>query len=173
MDRDIVILTCVGTYMLMCIVIGLWAMTRTKNTHDFFMASRNLGFVITGVLFRKLTQQDNATPPVGLKGFTFNEHLGWLAVIPLMVIIFTRFATAKLVSANVLAVLLTLYAWRGVAVASFGITLMGGGAITAILVSVAIFFMLPVMFSASVILGVIDAGTNLRARWASNLPTRG
>ena len=49
MDRDTVILVCVGSYMLLCVLIGLWAMRRTKTTHDFFMASRNLGVVITGV----------------------------------------------------------------------------------------------------------------------------
>ena len=36
-------------YMALCIVIGLWAWKRTTNTHDFFMASRNLGVVITGI----------------------------------------------------------------------------------------------------------------------------
>ena len=48
-DPDTIILSCVTGYMLLCIVIGLWAMNRTKNTHDFFMASRNLGVIITGV----------------------------------------------------------------------------------------------------------------------------
>ncbi|MDB4565092.1 hypothetical protein N9Z99_01120 [Akkermansiaceae bacterium] len=36
-------------YMAICIAIGLWAWKRTTNTHDFFMASRNLGVVITGI----------------------------------------------------------------------------------------------------------------------------
>lgn len=36
-------------YMALCIAIGLWAWKRTTNTHDFFMASRNLGVVITGI----------------------------------------------------------------------------------------------------------------------------
>lgn len=49
MDRNSLILGCVAIYMLSCIVIGLWAMTRTKSSHDFFMASRSLGFFVTGV----------------------------------------------------------------------------------------------------------------------------
>lgn len=47
--RNGIILFCVCTYMVACIAIGLWAMRRTKSTHDFFMAGRNLGVVITGV----------------------------------------------------------------------------------------------------------------------------
>ena len=49
MDKNFIILSCVGVYMLLCIVIGLWAMRRTKSTHDFFMAGRSLGVVITAV----------------------------------------------------------------------------------------------------------------------------
>lgn len=47
--RNGVILGCVFFYMAVCVVIGLWAMRRTKSTHDFFMAGRSLGAVITGV----------------------------------------------------------------------------------------------------------------------------
>ena len=49
MDRNTIILACVITYMIACIIIGLWAMTRTKTTSDFFMAGRNLGVLLTGV----------------------------------------------------------------------------------------------------------------------------
>lgn len=49
MSRDNIILTFVFGYMAICILIGLWAMRKTKNTHDFFMAGRNLGIIITGV----------------------------------------------------------------------------------------------------------------------------
>ena len=49
MDPNTIILSCVAGYMLLCVIIGLWAMKRTKNTHDFFMASRNLGVIVTGV----------------------------------------------------------------------------------------------------------------------------
>ena len=49
MDRNAIILVCVGAYMLLCMVIGLWALRSTKSTHDFFMAGRNLGVIVTGV----------------------------------------------------------------------------------------------------------------------------
>lgn len=49
MDRNAIVLTCVGAYMLLCVVVGLWAMRRTKSTHDFFMAGRDLGIIVSGV----------------------------------------------------------------------------------------------------------------------------
>ena len=47
--RSLIILGSVVIYMLMCIGVGLWAMRRTKSTHDFFMAGRHLGILVTGV----------------------------------------------------------------------------------------------------------------------------
>jgi len=33
--------------MLICIGVGIWALRRTKSTHDFFMAGRDLGVMVT------------------------------------------------------------------------------------------------------------------------------
>jgi SSS family transporter len=48
-NRPLVVLICVSAYMAICILVGLWAMRRTKNAHDFFMAGRHLGIIVTGV----------------------------------------------------------------------------------------------------------------------------
>ena len=48
-SRPTVILACVAAYMVMCIGVGLWAMRRTKDTRDFFMAGRHLGLLVTAV----------------------------------------------------------------------------------------------------------------------------
>jgi SSS family transporter len=45
--RNPIILTSVGLYMLLCIIIGIWAMRKTKSSHDFFMAGRDLGIMVT------------------------------------------------------------------------------------------------------------------------------
>ncbi len=45
--RNPIILSAVGAYMLLCIVVGVWALRRTKSTHDFFMAGRDLGVMVT------------------------------------------------------------------------------------------------------------------------------
>ncbi|MEM6705977.1 MAG: sodium/proline symporter [Acidobacteriota bacterium] len=47
--RNAIILSCVALYLVMCIVVGLWALRRTKSAHDFFMAGRDLGIVVTGL----------------------------------------------------------------------------------------------------------------------------
>ena len=49
MERGTVILTCVAGYFVLCIVIGLWALRRTRSARDFFVAGRHLGMVVTGV----------------------------------------------------------------------------------------------------------------------------
>lgn len=48
-ERSLVTLLCVGGYLLLCIAIGLWAMTRTRTSRDFFVAGRSLGVLVTGV----------------------------------------------------------------------------------------------------------------------------
>lgn len=47
--RNLIVLTCVAIYMVLCIGVGIWAMRRTKSTEDFFMAGRNLGVMVTGL----------------------------------------------------------------------------------------------------------------------------
>ncbi|RMG85210.1 MAG: sodium/proline symporter, partial [Bacteroidetes bacterium] len=45
--RNPIILSFVGLYMILCIGVGIWAIRRTKSTHDFFMAGRDLGIMVT------------------------------------------------------------------------------------------------------------------------------
>ena len=49
MDRAQIVLAFILGYMLLCIVVGLWAMRRTRSTRDFFMAGSQLGFLVTSV----------------------------------------------------------------------------------------------------------------------------
>lgn len=45
--RNPIILTSLFLYMALCIGVGIWALRRTKSTHDFFMAGRDLGVMLT------------------------------------------------------------------------------------------------------------------------------
>ena len=47
--RNTIIFACVAIYMGLCIGVGIWALRRTKSTHDFFMAGRDLGIFVTGL----------------------------------------------------------------------------------------------------------------------------
>jgi Na+/proline symporter len=49
MSRGVVILAFVGIYLLICIAVGLWAMRRTRTSRDFFVAGRQLGFMVAGL----------------------------------------------------------------------------------------------------------------------------
>ncbi|MEM1176742.1 MAG: hypothetical protein AAGM22_00230 [Acidobacteriota bacterium] len=59
--RDLVILSCVGAYLVLCMAVGIWAMRRTNSAHDFFMAGRGLGVLVTGMAIFSTT----------LSGFAF------------------------------------------------------------------------------------------------------
>ncbi len=47
--RHPILLGSVLLYMVLCVVIGIWAMRRTRSVRDFFMAGRDLGIMVTGV----------------------------------------------------------------------------------------------------------------------------
>lgn len=46
-QRDSIVLISVALYLLICVVVGIWALRRTRSSHDFFMAGRNLGVMLT------------------------------------------------------------------------------------------------------------------------------
>ncbi len=47
--RDPIILSSIALYMVLCVAVGVWAMRRTTNTRDFFMAGRHLGIMVAGI----------------------------------------------------------------------------------------------------------------------------
>lgn len=47
--RQEIVIACVSIYMVACIAVGLWAMRRTKDSGDFFMAGRHLGAFVTSM----------------------------------------------------------------------------------------------------------------------------
>ncbi|MCH2212495.1 MAG: hypothetical protein MK110_14410 [Fuerstiella sp.] len=47
--RQGIVVTCVLIYMIVCIAVGLWAMKRTRDSGDFFMAGRHLGAFVTSM----------------------------------------------------------------------------------------------------------------------------
>ena len=46
-DRGLITFVCVTIYLVFCLATGVWAMRRTKSSHDFFMAGRGLGVFVT------------------------------------------------------------------------------------------------------------------------------
>jgi len=124
------------------------------------------GFAVAGATYRRIAASPVGVVPGRFRDFRFSEHLGWAAVVPLIVVLVPRLAAAKLAAANMLAVAAVLYAVRGAAVAMFGLSLAGVGGffLWAALIAI-LFVMLPFVVGGAILLGVIDAGLNLRRRW--------
>ena len=47
--RQEIIVGSVVVYMIFCVLTGLWAMRRTHNTSDFFIAGRGLGPIVVAL----------------------------------------------------------------------------------------------------------------------------
>jgi hypothetical protein len=132
------------------------------------------GLVIAALLARRLVGEAAGVPPGPLAEFRFSEHLGWLLVLAIATLLFTGVAGsraapqaltvlggARVLAVNLLVVIGTLYGLRGVAVILFGIRALKGGVFLYLAAALAVFFVLP----GVVLLGVLDAGLNLRRRW--------
>ena len=47
--REPIILSCVAIYMVVCVLVGIWAMRKTHSASDFFVAGRGLGPMVVGL----------------------------------------------------------------------------------------------------------------------------
>ena len=45
----LIVLGCIGLYMILCVGVGVWALKRTRSTKDFFVAGRDLGVLVTSI----------------------------------------------------------------------------------------------------------------------------
>ncbi len=125
------------------------------------------GFALATVLFRRIAPELGVTL-ARFRDFRFSEHLGWIAVVSLAIVLMVRAAALKLLAANVLVVAGMLYALRGSAVVVFGLALTGGpGLITTGIMALSVVFLLPVVLTGTILLGVVDTGLDLRRRWST------
>ena len=127
---------------------------------------------IAAAVFQRVAKQRKGPPLGRLADFRFSEHLGWIAVLSLALVLIPKLVAVKMVAINILVVSAALYALRGVAVFVFFIEMVGGaGFLLSLLVAVIIFVMLPVVVGGAVVLGVLDTGLNFRRRWIVKPPT--
>jgi len=149
--------------------------TAVRVMSDLFPALLALhlmaAFAVATALHRRLSGRAVGKPPGPFRSFRFSDHLGWLMVVPLIVVLVTKVAAAKLAAWNLLTLMSALYVVRGLAVAAFGMQLLGGGLLVAVLAGLAIVFMLPVVLGVALLLGVIDGGLDLRRRWTASRKT--
>lgn len=126
------------------------------------------GLALATALAHRVAHRPVGRPLGRLREFRFSEHLGWAAVVPLVVLLLPMLAAAKTAAANVLAVAAGLYALRGVAVAAFGLATAGiGGAGLAVGAALLTLILLPVAAAGAILMGLLDAGLDLRRRWST------
>ncbi len=139
---------------------------------DFFPAVTGLellvGLTLAAAIYYRIARRPRGVPPQRLRHFRFSEHFGWAVAVPLVVLLVPALAAAKAAAANVLLITGTLYILRGAAVAAFGLHMLGGGgALLTVLIAVAVVVLLPLVLGGAMVLGVLDAGLDLRRRWAT------
>jgi hypothetical protein len=135
-----------------------------QTTADLFPAALALQLLVSLVLAAFVVTRLGAVRigrPLGaLMDFRFSEHLGWLLAGSLVLLILPGLDAVRPVAVNLLVVMAVLYGVRGVAVVLSGLKAVRAGPILYGLAALAVFFVLP----GTVILGVLDAGLNLRRR---------
>jgi hypothetical protein len=130
------------------------------------------GLGLAAAIYYHVCHRPAGSPPGRFRDFRFSEHLGWIGVVALVAVLVPRLAAAKVAAINLLLVAGLLYALRGIAVTTFGIALMGGAGCGAVaLFGLLALFILPAAVAGAIVLGVLDAGLDLRRRWATP-PTR-
>ncbi len=126
-----------------------------------------VAFAIALAIYHRVARLPRGLPLGRFRDFRFSEHLGWVPAVALLVILLPKLAAAQLAATNVLIVAAALYALRGLAVVAFGLqTVAGGGVFLVVLSAIILFFLLPIVLAGALVLGVVDAGFNLRRRWA-------
>lgn len=135
-----------------------------ETSADLFPAALALqllvSLVVAAVVARRVTGVPVGRPMGRLVDFRFSEHLGWLLAAAVVILLVPALAGARPVALNVLTVMAVLYGLRGMAVVLHGLRVAGAGPILYGVAAMAVLFLLP----GTVLLGVLDAGLNLRRR---------
>lgn len=97
-----------------------------------------------------------------LSGFRFNDHLVWLMIVGLSLVVFRSGDLVTRVGANLAVFMGVLYSVRGTAVIVFvngGLSLLGYTVF-----AVGLLFMAPLVFGVTALVGIADTWLDLRAR---------
>jgi hypothetical protein len=137
-----------------------------QTTADLYPAGLALqllvGLLLAAAVVPRLAQVPVGRPLGRLVEFRFSEHLGWVLAVALVVVLIPALHGVRPLAVNVLVLMAALYGVRGLAVVAAGLRAIRAGTFLYVLAAIAIFFLLP----AVVLLGVLDAGVNLRRRRA-------
>ncbi|KPJ92241.1 MAG: hypothetical protein AMS18_07800 [Gemmatimonas sp. SG8_17] len=152
--------------------LSMWVSDSVRFMSDYFAGILALqliaGLYLATAIYHRVAPKPHGPGLGKFTSFRFNEQVGWAAIAALLVVLLPKLAAFKVGAVNLLLVMGTLYALRGVAVAGFGIQLLAGGRVLLIVVAaVAASLMLPIALAGAILLGVVDSGLDLRRRWLS------
>lgn len=119
-----------------------------------------LGLAIAVALAPRLAGAPVGRPLGRFADFRYSEHLGWLLALAIVALLVPGLGPARPAALNILVVMAVLYALRGCAVVLSALRAIRAGPILYVAAVLAVFFLLP----GTVLLGVLDAGLNLRRR---------
>jgi hypothetical protein len=137
--------------------------TTTADLYPAGLALQLLvGVLIAAAVVPRLVRAPVGRPLGRLVEFRFSEHLGWVLAVSLVLVLVPGLRPVRRLALNLLVVMAALYGVRGLAVVATALRAIGGGLFLYAAAAIAIFFLLP----AVVVLGVLDAGVNLRRRRA-------
>lgn len=135
-----------------------------RTSADLFPAALALqlllSLLIAAALAPRLARMPVGRPLGRFVEFRFSEHLGWLLVLSAAILLVPPLHLARPLAVNVLVVMAVLYGCRGIAVVVHALRTAGAGPLWYAVAGIAVFFLLP----GTVLLGVLDAGLNLRRR---------
>jgi hypothetical protein len=135
-----------------------------RTSADLFPAALALQLLVclalAVVVVTRLGRVRFGRPFGPLAEFRFSEHLGWLLAVAIVLLLVPGLGPARPLAVNLLVVMAALYALRGMAVVLSGLKAVRAGPILYGVAAMAVFFVLP----GTVLLGVLDAGLNLRRR---------
>lgn len=147
-----------------------------RFTADYYPATVALemiaGFALATAIYHRVSESPRGGRLGRFRDFRFSEHLGWAAVLSLVILLVPRLGEIKLAAGNLLILVAALYGLRGVAVASYGLSVIGAGGVLFIAATVFAVIFMPLILGGAIILGVVDAGVDLRRRWHTP-PARG
>lgn len=135
-----------------------------RTSSDLFPAALALQLLVclalAVVVVTRLGRVRIGRPFGPLAEFRFSEHLGWLLAVAIVLLLVPGLGRARPLAVNLLVLMAALYAVRGMAVVLSGLKAVRAGPILYGVATMAVFFVLP----GTVLLGVLDAGLNLRRR---------
>ncbi len=118
----------------------------------------------------RIRGEDAPIPP--LRHLRFSDHLAWLLVIGLVLVVLPAGSAAARLGGNMAVVMSGLYILRGLAVLAWLVSSLVSSGWPAVVLAILGLFLAPLTMAATLVIGLCDTWLNLRARLSMNAAGR-